>query len=51
MTDATAAIPPDDLARTLTLVHHDDPGLPHIGIVGNTCTILVSGRDNAGATA
>jgi quercetin dioxygenase-like cupin family protein len=44
-----AAIPPDDPNRTLTLARpNDDPTLPHIGIVGDTYTILVTGKDTAG---
>ncbi|PIL19998.1 hypothetical protein P775_11625 [Puniceibacterium antarcticum] len=48
MSNTFAAIPPDDPARGLTLVHADDPQLPHIGIVGDTYTILVSGSDTGG---
>ena len=40
------AIPPDDLARSLTLANPDD--LPHIGLVGDTYTVTVSGKDTAG---
>lgn len=43
------ALPPDDLTRTATLVRPDtDPSLPHIGLVGDTYTILLSGDDTAG---
>jgi quercetin dioxygenase-like cupin family protein len=43
------AIPPDDLSRKLTVARPDlDDGLPHIGLVGDTYTILVSGDDTAG---
>jgi len=46
---STAPIPADDLSRTAVIVRPDtDAGLPHIGIVGDTYTILVSGRDTAG---
>jgi quercetin dioxygenase-like cupin family protein len=42
-------IPPDDLQRTLTLVRpNEDQALPHIGLVGDTYTILLRGRDTAG---
>jgi quercetin dioxygenase-like cupin family protein len=42
-------IPADDPARTLTHVNpHADQSLPHIGVVGDTYTILVSGEDTAG---
>ena len=41
------SIPPDDLARTLILA---DPNrdLPHVGLVGDTYTILLSGEQTAG---
>jgi quercetin dioxygenase-like cupin family protein len=40
-------IPPDDLKRTLTLAAPDeeDEEPPHIGLVGDTYTITVSGND------
>lgn len=42
-------VPPDDLSRRLTIARPDeDQGLPHIGLVGDTYTILVAGRDTAG---
>jgi quercetin dioxygenase-like cupin family protein len=42
-------VPPDDLARGLTVARPDrDQGLPHIGLVGDTYTILVTGEDTAG---
>ena len=42
-------IPADDLTRALALVNPDtDAALTHIGIVGDTYTILLSGRDTAG---
>jgi quercetin dioxygenase-like cupin family protein len=42
-------IPPDDPNRDLTHVSPDtDQSLPHIGVVGDTYTILVSGGDTAG---
>jgi quercetin dioxygenase-like cupin family protein len=45
----TSAIPPDDLQRNLTLARPEsDQNLPHIGMVGNTYTILVSGKDTNG---
>ncbi|NYF79975.1 cupin domain-containing protein [Granulicella arctica] len=43
-----ALIPLDDLARHLVLARGDDEGLPHIGLVGDTYTILLSGKDTAG---
>jgi quercetin dioxygenase-like cupin family protein len=43
------AIPADDPARELTHVSPDtDESLTHIGVVGDTYTILVSGDDTAG---
>jgi quercetin dioxygenase-like cupin family protein len=45
----TRPIPADDLGRDLTHVSPDtDESLPHIGVVGDTYTILVSGQDTAG---
>jgi quercetin dioxygenase-like cupin family protein len=42
-------IPADDLKRTLAIARPDTDGkLPHIGIVGDTYTILLTGRDTAG---
>jgi len=42
-------IPPDDLQRSLTLARpNEDQGLPHIGLVGDTYTILLSGVDTEG---
>ena len=43
------AVPPDDLSRHLTLARPDeDNTLPHIGLVGDTYTILVPGEATAG---
>ena len=48
MTDP-APIPSDDPDRQLTVARPDsDETLPHIGLVGDTYTILVSGRDTGG---
>ena len=41
-----SAVPADDPARTLTLA--DPEKLPHIGLVGDTYTLTVSGEDTAG---
>jgi quercetin dioxygenase-like cupin family protein len=48
--DATARpVPPDDLRRSHVVARPDDDGtLPHIGLVGDTYTILVSGEQTAG---
>lgn len=47
-TQPEATIPPDDPKRSLTIARPDDPKLPHIGLVGDTYTILLSGKDTAG---
>jgi quercetin dioxygenase-like cupin family protein len=42
-------IPPDDPARVLTHVSPDtDESLLHLGVVGDTYTVLVSGADTSG---
>ena len=49
MPDQPNPIPPDDLSRRLTIARpDDDQSLPHIGLVGDTYTILVAGQDTAG---
>jgi quercetin dioxygenase-like cupin family protein len=49
MPDQPTPVPPDDLTRKLTVARPDeDQSLPHIGLVGDTYTILVSGQDTAG---
>jgi quercetin dioxygenase-like cupin family protein len=45
---AATTIPADDPERNLTLAQSDDPNLPHIGLVGDTYTILVTDKDTAG---
>jgi quercetin dioxygenase-like cupin family protein len=45
---AATPIPADDPTRSFTLVCSDNPSLPHIGLVGDTYTILVAGKDTAG---
>ncbi len=45
---STSTIPPDDPQRGLTHVRWEDPNLPHIGLVGDTYTILLSGKDTNG---
>ena len=45
----TPPIPADDPSRKLALARPDeDSGLPHVGVVGDTYTILLSGADTAG---
>jgi quercetin dioxygenase-like cupin family protein len=41
-------LPPDDLTRTLTIAMADSDMLPHIGLAGNTYTVLLSGQNTAG---
>jgi len=49
MSGQPAPVPPDDLSRELTVARPDrDQSLPHIGLVGDTHTILVTGQDTAG---
>ena len=44
-----APVPPDDMSRELTVARPDhDQSLRHIGLVGDTYTILVTGDDTAG---
>ena len=45
---AAATIPADDPERDFTLARSDSANLPHIGLVGDTYTILVAGKDTAG---
>jgi len=46
---AASPIPPDDRRRTLALARpDDDQSVPHIGVVGDTYTILLTGADTAG---
>ncbi|HEY3988479.1 MAG TPA: cupin domain-containing protein [Acidobacteriaceae bacterium] len=44
----TATLPPDDPHRELALARSDDAALLHLGVVGDTYTILLSGKDTAG---
>jgi quercetin dioxygenase-like cupin family protein len=54
MTDSPAAsrhpaIPPDDPQRRLAVARPDaDTTLPHVGLAGDTYTILLTGADTAG---
>lgn len=41
-------LPNDDLTRALTIAQFDQSDLPHIGLVGDTYTINVSGKDTNG---
>jgi quercetin dioxygenase-like cupin family protein len=42
------SIPPDDSHRHLSVARPDDATLAHLGLVGDTYTILVTGDDTAG---
>ncbi|MGH3194841.1 MAG: cupin domain-containing protein [Streptosporangiaceae bacterium] len=43
------AIPPDDPQRQIAVARPDeDTALPHLGLVGDTYTILLTGEDTAG---
>jgi quercetin dioxygenase-like cupin family protein len=49
MTNETQTIPPDDVQRKLALARpNEDQKLPHIGLAGDTYTILLTGKDTAG---
>lgn len=48
---STTPIPPDDGLRQLTVVTPEDDTLPHLAVVGDTYTILISGEDTAGRYA
>jgi hypothetical protein len=47
-TAPAAALPPDDVTRTLTVANPDDPAMGHISVAGGTYTILVTGKDTGG---
>jgi mannose-6-phosphate isomerase-like protein (cupin superfamily) len=48
MTEPNTTLPADDLGRTATIVHPDDPGLTHLGVGAGTYTILISGEQTGG---
>src|ERR1043166_4949936 len=49
MITETSTIPPDDVQRNLALARpNEDQKLPHIGLAGDTYTILLTGKDTAG---
>ena len=42
----SSSLPPDDLSRHLAIAHlGDEDSLPHFGLVGDTYTITVAGKD------
>jgi len=43
-----APLPGDDLSRGLALAQLDSPAARHIGLVGDTYTIAVTGKDTNG---
>jgi quercetin dioxygenase-like cupin family protein len=49
MTTEQLTLPPDDLQRNLALSRpNEDQQLPHIGLAGDTYTILLTGKETAG---
>lgn len=44
-------VPPDDGQRDLCLAQPENPNLEHLAVVGDTYTILLSGKDTAGRYA
>jgi quercetin dioxygenase-like cupin family protein len=47
-TSNTVPIPADDPRRNLVVSNPDNSNAPHLGLVGDTYTILLSGKDTAG---
>jgi quercetin dioxygenase-like cupin family protein len=45
---AQTSIPPDDVKRSLVVAEGDEPSRQHIGLVGDTYTVLLGGKDTAG---
>ncbi len=49
MITETSTIPPDDVQRNLALARpNEDQKLPHIGLAGDTYTVLLTGKHTAG---
>jgi quercetin dioxygenase-like cupin family protein len=48
MNRPAAPLPPDDPARNIVIARTDDPNSPHIGLVGDTYTILLNAKDTGG---
>jgi len=46
--NSATSIPQDNPKRALTVSRADDHNAPHIGLVGDTYTILLTGKDTAG---
>ena len=47
-TQTNATLPPDDTARRLARANADDKNISHVGLVGDTYTVLLGGKDTAG---
>jgi quercetin dioxygenase-like cupin family protein len=47
-TQSVSPLPPDDLKRNLVLTQTDEQSAAHIGLVGDTYTILLTGEDTKG---
>jgi quercetin dioxygenase-like cupin family protein len=47
-TSNTATIPADDPRRNLAVANPDNSNAQHLGVVGDTYTVLLSGKDTAG---
>lgn len=45
---SNAHLPADDLARKLARANAEDTKISHVGLVGDTYTVLLSGKDTAG---
>ena len=48
MTGSSSALPADDPARKLTVADPHSPSVPHVALVGDTYSILVSGAQTGG---
>lgn len=46
-----SALPDDDLTRGLAVARPDDPDLPHLAMVGDTYTVLLSAEQTGGRFA
>jgi quercetin dioxygenase-like cupin family protein len=48
LSEGSGPIPPDDLARDLVVADPEDSTAPHIGLAGDTYTVLLAGEDTDG---
>jgi quercetin dioxygenase-like cupin family protein len=46
--EISTPIPPDNPNRNLAHINPDEPGTPHIGLAGDTYTVLLASKDTAG---